>query len=86
MPDALDRMERLTGSTLKQAGQTVERLVGRLEAAILNQRTGARDDVDLVLKQVQTNLHKTLMWVVIIIGFINLVRIVAAVFAANALK
>jgi hypothetical protein len=79
---ALVRIETLTNATLKDAEGTVERLVGRLETAIATQRTGARGDADLVLK----NLKGTVIWAAVILALINLTGIAAAVLAAHVLK
>ena len=79
---ALVRIEKLTNTTLKEAEGTIERLVGRLETAISTQRTGARGDADLVLK----NLKSTVIWAAVILGLINLTAIAAAVLAAHALR
>jgi hypothetical protein len=82
---ALARVEDLTRATLKEAESTTERVVGRLETAIRNQRVNVVTDADGLLKAVQATLRTTLIWVAVVVGLVNAAGIVVAVLVGQAL-
>ena len=75
---AMDRVQRLTETTLGSATTTVTGSVVKLEVAIDKVRESAT--------QLQASLRTTLIWVAIIVGVVNFGSILVAVVVARAMR